>query len=107
MLFGSTIHDAYQSNAVPLCTSSTVADGLHEVNVSVNTSASVFYLDWVYYTPSPTVSLATSVIRIDATDPSLVFLGTGWMHSENFWPLTQVEGDQVSFSFYGEHAWPA
>ena len=107
VLFGSpTVYLSQTTgNALCLCQSSTVVDGPHEVNVSVVTSGPIFYFDLVYYTPSPSVSLANSVIRIPRGDPSMSFVGSGWSNAtHDGWWTTQVGGDQIIFVFIGEHA---
>ena len=103
--FGSTSPDGLTQNAIPLCDSGAVSDGMHHVNVSVVTSGQVFYFDYIYYTPSPSVSLENSVVRVDNTDALLNFTGQGWtVRNAEPWPLTRHKGDQLIFPFYGARA---
>ena len=103
ILFGNTTSNGIRENSITLCDSKDIADGAHNVNVSVVTSGPIFYFDYVWYDPSPSVSLTNSVIKVDNNDPNLSFIGDGWLvRYANLWPLTGVGGAQMIFPFYGE-----
>ena len=100
--FRNTSYDSTR-NAFLLCNSSTVPDGNHEVNVTTVSSGPIFYFDYVYIDPSPTMSLENSVVRIMNGDPDLSFQGAGWNLVHNLWWSTDVGGAQMTISFHGEY----
>ena len=101
-LFGGTTSNGITENSITLCDSKNIPDGMHQVDVSIITSGPIFYFDYVWYDPSPSVSLTNSVVKVDNNDPELNFIGNGWnIRYANLWPLTGSEGDQMIFLFNG------
>ena len=107
ILFGNTTSTGITENSIALCSSEPIPDGTHHVSVSIVTSGPIFYFDYIYYTPSPSISLEKIVVKIDNNDTDLRFIGQGWdVRYANLWPLTQFKGDQMLFPFYGKHPDP-
>ena len=102
----STSGNDRPSNAVQLCRSHAwITDATHEVTVSVVTDGPIFYFDYVFFIPSPTMLLENTVVKVANVDSSLNFSGHGWImpgDPHDTWPLTSVDGDQIIFSFFGE-----
>jgi hypothetical protein len=87
-------------NNLDLCEIDTLKDGPHTLTVATTvTNNQTFWLDYVKYLPSASVSLTTAAIAIDSTDPGLQF-DAGWTSfSPGF--ETGKTGSKLSFSFTG------
>ena len=104
-LFGNAtgVDVGSSQNAVVLCDSPNVADGEHEVDISVGNSGATFYFDYALYTPSTTVSRTNSVVKVANNDPNLNF-SSGWdAQYAGSWPLAKDTGSQFTFRFNGEY----
>lgn len=85
-----------------LCDNAALNDGLHEVTVNI-TSASgqgTFWLDYVHYAPSSTVSQDISHILVDNTDSAIIY-GSGWGPLGDTANMTTVQGTECRFNFTG------
>ncbi|KAF8197580.1 hypothetical protein BJ912DRAFT_1055971 [Pholiota molesta] len=87
-------------NNLDLCEIDTLTDGPHTLTVATTvTNNQTFWLDYIKYLPSASVSLATAAIAIDSTDPGLQF-DAGWTSfSPGF--ETGKTGSKLSFTFTG------
>lgn len=88
-------------NNVPLCSSSNLQDGDHELRIDVKSNGGLFWLDYVLYVPSPTLPLGpNTTLRIDNLDPDITF-APGWRSFGLGANGTDVSGCQASFKFNG------
>lgn len=85
-----------------LCNQTALQPGPHELTIRVQTQSQPFYLDSIYYTPTPDISYDGAVVEYLASDPAITY-GSGWQ----FFPvedqenITQTRGSQVSIDFRG------
>ena len=63
-------------NNWPLC-GAHFQDGPHSLTVNANVSKQMFWFDQIQYTPSASVSLNQSVLRIDSNDPAIQYSPAG------------------------------
>ncbi|TFY80163.1 hypothetical protein EWM64_g3847 [Hericium alpestre] len=100
---GSSFQFQFNENQEALCHAGSLPDGPHQVDVNVTTSGPIFYFDNIIYDPSPSVSLADAVIKVDNNDSSISLSGNGWVNQYGgLWPLTSSGGDQMTLNFVGE-----
>ena len=85
-------------------------DGSHLLTVKANvTNRQTFWFDYIQYTPSASVSLNQSILRIDSSD-SVIQYSSGWQSSDE--PIsytqfsentsyTQITGATLTYQFSG------
>ncbi|KAG6919902.1 hypothetical protein DXG01_015610 [Tephrocybe rancida] len=100
VIIGSTPPAPFPANNWRLCGPATLADGPHEVRVNVTTSGTTFWLDYITYTPSVSVSYQTAEFRVENTDLALIY-STGWGNDGNDLYTTMTSGSQAKFDFIG------
>ncbi|KAJ7229877.1 hypothetical protein GGX14DRAFT_581525, partial [Mycena pura] len=82
-----------------LCDQSQIAPGSHMLTINVQTKGQAFYIDNIFYTPTPDVSYDGAVLEYTNRDTSVSF-GSGWQAwgGQN---VTQTNGAQVALNFHG------
>jgi hypothetical protein len=92
----------FAENNWPLCDQAQIASGSHVLKIQVQSKGQPFYLDYILYTPLPTVNYDGAVLEYTNTDPSVSF-GSGWRQwgEQN---VTQTTGAQVALNFHGEQS---
>lgn len=94
---------AFPENNWSLCNVAEVADGEHilTANISFSVTGPTFWVDYILYVPSPSEApTGPDVIRVDNTDPEIVYSGA-WSAVEHS-NVTQTAGSQVTFDFTGK-----
>ncbi|KAG6812612.1 hypothetical protein H0H92_001831 [Tricholoma furcatifolium] len=93
---GSTAPFQYPENNWVLCGPSSFSDGQHTLTLKVSTSGNTFWFDYITYVPSPSVSLQSSVIMVQNTDPDVIY-GSGWGALGGTANETSTVGSQVKY----------
>ncbi|KAJ7216386.1 hypothetical protein GGX14DRAFT_315427, partial [Mycena pura] len=93
---------AFPENNWLLCNQSALQPGPHELTIRVQTHTQPFYLDSIYYTPTPDISYDGAVLEYLSSDPAITY-GSGWefFPVEDHENITQTKGSQVSIDFRG------
>lgn len=85
-----------------LCSQPQLLPGPHTLTIKVQSKGQPFYLDSIFYTPTPDVTYDGAVLEYDAGDPAISY-GAGWQFYtvENTQNITQTNGAQVALNFHG------
>jgi hypothetical protein len=84
-----------------LCEREHLNDESHNITVKISTTGRPFWLDYIQFNPSPSLSLETAVIRVESGDTG-VFYDTNWKTTKTgLARLTQVKDSSARFSFTG------
>ena len=76
-------------------------DGPHVLSVNVTVShLQTFWFDLIRYLPSSNVSLENSTVRVDSSDPEVLY-SSGWTESDGISNSTQTPGSTVTYQFFG------
>ncbi|GJJ15938.1 hypothetical protein Clacol_010217 [Clathrus columnatus] len=67
----------FPENNWELCSVDSIPDGSHELVVNITSNGMPFYLDYLEYRASATISLENSLILIDNNDPAIDYI-SGW-----------------------------
>ncbi|GJJ15747.1 hypothetical protein Clacol_010025 [Clathrus columnatus] len=82
-----------------------VPDGPHELTLNVTSNGILFYLDYISYRASPSVSLENSVIPIENPDPAFDFI-SGWSPIDGIANQTTDPNGLLNMTFIGiQLAW--
>jgi hypothetical protein len=90
------------SNNRVLCEKTELNDGPHEFTINITSTSGVgtFWLDYIHYAPSATVSEETAYILVDNGDPAINY-GSGWGALGSTANMTTVNGSEWTFDFTG------
>ncbi|KAJ7842800.1 hypothetical protein B0H14DRAFT_1022154 [Mycena olivaceomarginata] len=85
-----------------LCSQPQLLPGPHTLTIKVQSKGQPFYLDSIFYTPTPDVTYDGAVLEYEAGDPAISY-GAGWQFYtvENTQNITQTNGAQVALNFHG------
>ncbi|KAF8808416.1 hypothetical protein BYT27DRAFT_7096793 [Phlegmacium glaucopus] len=100
----NTVLPYVEMNNWIFCQDNQLQDGPHVLTVGAKVAnQNTFWFDQIQYLPSANVSLDQSILRIDSTNPELVY-DSGWRVWEDFVYLTQVTGASFTYVFTGVDA---
>lgn len=98
---GATDPFPYDENNWPLCQATDLNDGLHELAVNItSTTGQPFWLDYIQYAPSSSVSEETAYVVVDSLDPAIGY-GVGWTALGGSANMTSTQGSIFQFNFTG------
>ncbi|KAF5345414.1 hypothetical protein D9756_010994 [Leucocoprinus leucothites] len=98
----------FAENGLRLCIASDLPDGSHtlQVQAKVQSSSRTFWLDQIYYIPSPTLPLDNKTIAFENFDPAIQFDAQWRSRDAETANMTNVQGSvaQVTFVEYAHNA---
>ncbi|KAG5638613.1 hypothetical protein H0H81_011503 [Sphagnurus paluster] len=98
---GATAPFQYAENNWYLCQQNSLKDGPHEITINVTTTGTAFWLDYLLFTPSPTLSFNETVLLVQNTDPAIKY-DSNWGDLGGVANMTTVKGAQARFNFVGK-----
>ncbi|KAG5638614.1 hypothetical protein H0H81_011504 [Sphagnurus paluster] len=97
---GATAPFPYAENNWYLCQQNTLNDGPHEITINVTTAGNTFWLDYLLFTPSPTLSYNENVLLVQNNDPAIIY-DSNWGALGGGANMTTVNGAEAKFNFVG------
>lgn len=87
-------------DSLVLCEGQDLLDGQHKIAVNFTMSGNTFWVDFIQYTPSPSLSLETAVMVIENDDPGIVF-DSDWQSYSTMANWTNSTGSTMTLQFTG------
>ena len=98
--FNATAPFTYPENNWLFCTKQQLSDGLHTITVNANSNGPTFWVDYIRYTPSASVSTQNAVVSVDNHDPAIIY-DSSWGPLGTTSTFTTTTGAQMNFNFTG------
>jgi hypothetical protein len=92
----------FSANHFLLCDSNPLSDGQHTITLqaTIRNNTMTFWFDDLLYLPSPSMSLYSSLIIVDASDPAIQY-GPAWTIMKAIGMTTIQQGAKMTFDFNG------
>jgi len=99
---GSKPPTLFPENNWVLCKADLLPDSQHNITLrAIVVNQNTFWFDRIVYSPSSSVNLDLSLIKVDSSDPSVTY-SAGWQDMRDIEKMTLQRGANATVNFSGE-----